>query len=135
MKTKQIMKKIILYHYSDKDFKNFINPSYYGHNYFTHNDCQITTIKRAFYYTDPKRAEYLLQGSKYLYITEIKSKDIYNITEDKQGYLKRCNGDIDLALRKIKRNYRGVIYNVGYDIVNLFNRAKIKDCKTLTKAF
>jgi hypothetical protein len=126
---------IRLYHFSSKNFKGFIEPGYYGENNYTRNDKNITELKRAFYYIGPGEVEYLLSGSNYLYITEVKPGDIYDLTEDKKGYLKQSRGNIDKALRLIKRNYRGVIYSLGnYKVVNLFTRAKIKQRKTLTEA-
>jgi len=123
-----------LYHYSNKDFKGYIEPGYFGENTYTRNDSNISGLARAFYYTEAEPAEYLLRGSKYLYITEVEPGRIYNITEDKRGYIQQGRGDIDKALRLIKRNYKGVIYSLGsYKVVNLFSRAKIKQRKTLTK--
>ncbi len=123
-----------LYHYSNKNFKGFIKPGYYGENNYTRNDKNITGLKRAFYYIRPGEVEYLLRSSNYLYITEVKPGDIYDLTEDKMGYLIKSRGDIDKALRIIKRKYKGVIYNLGYKVVNLFYPAKIKQRKALTKA-
>jgi hypothetical protein len=125
---------IRLYHYSDKDFKGYIEPGFLGNNTYTRNDKNISGLSRAFYYTEAGAVEYLLKGSKYLYITEVEPGRIYNITEDKKGYLKLYKGDIDLSLRAIKRNYKGVIYKIGYNVVNLFYPAKIKAVKTLTEA-
>jgi hypothetical protein len=129
-----MIKTLKLYHYSNKNFKGFIKPGYIGENTYTRNDSNISGLARAFYYTRPGAVEYLLKGSKYLYITEVKPGDIYDLTEDKRGYLIKSRGDIDKVLRIIKRNYKGVIYSVGYKVVNLFSRAKIKQRKTLTKA-
>jgi len=125
---------IKLYHYTNKDFKGYIEPGYFGNNFYTNNDKNISGLARAFYYTRPGKVEYLLKGSKYLYISEIKPGSIYNLTRDKAGYLKRTGGDIDRALRLIKRKYRGVLYNLGYNVINLFTRAKIKQRKALTRA-
>jgi hypothetical protein len=126
---------IKLYHYSNKYFKDYIEPGYIGENTYTRNDKNISLLARAFYYTEAGAVEYLLKGSKYLYITEVEPGRIYDITKDKRGYLQRGRGDIDKALRLIKRNYKGVIYSLGnYKIINLFTRAKIKQRKTLSEA-
>lgn len=126
---------IKLYHYSSEDFKGYIKPGFLGINTYTRNDKNISGLARAFYYTEAGAVEYLLKGSKYLYITEVEPGRIYDITKDKRGYIQRGRGDIDKALRLIKRNYKGVIYSLGnYKVVNLFTRAKIKEVKTLTEA-
>lgn len=125
---------IKLYHYSNKNFKGYVSPNFLGLNTYTSNDKNISGLARAFYYTRPGTVEYLLRGSKYLYITEVEPSRIYDITKDKRGYLQRTGQDIDKTLRLIKRNYKGVIYSLGnYEVVNLFSRAKIKQRKTLTK--
>lgn len=112
------MIKIKLYHYSNTDIKDKIKVSYYGLNYFTFNDSQITTVKRAFYYTKPE-PEHLLSNARFLYIVEIEPEALYNITRDIKGYLK--SQSIDRALRQIRRIYKGVIYKIGNkEIVNLF---------------
>lgn len=122
---------IKLYHYSNNDFKGYIKTSFYGQNYFTSNDKNITEVKRVFYYTKPE-PEHLLKGSQYLYIAEIKPEVLYNISQDTKGYLK--SQSIGEAVRRIKRQYKGIIYNIGnLEIVNLFYDVKIKDRKTLTK--
>ena len=122
---------IKLYHYSNTDIKDYIKPDFYGSNYFTSNDKNITNVKRAFYYTKPE-PEALLRGSKFLYIVEIEPSQLYNISQDSKGYLK--SHSISEALRHIKRHYKGVIYNIGkVEIVNLFKRIKIINKITLTK--
>ena len=45
---------IRLYHYSQADFKDKIKVKFYGLNYYTTNDKNLTDIKRAFYYTKPE---------------------------------------------------------------------------------
>ena len=114
---------IRLYHYSNTDIKDYIKPDFYGSNYFTSNDKNITNVKRAFYYTKPE-PEALLRYCKFLYIVEIELSQLYNISQDIKGYLK--SQSIGEALRDIKRHYKGVIYNIGnLKIVNLFYRARI----------
>jgi len=122
--------KIKLYHYSDKDIKDKIKVEYYGHNYFTANDKNITDIKRAFYYTEA-RPEALLRGSKFLYITEIDQSKIYDLRNDKAGYIKRFDNITDILSYIISIGYIGVIYNIGYDIVNLFYDVKFTIKKEL----
>ena len=109
---------IKLYHYSQADIKEKIKVKFYGLNYFTSNDKNLTDIKRAFYYTKPE-PEHLLKGNKFLYIVDYPNFRLYDISQDKRGYLK--DKTIDQALRQIKQKYNGVIYRIGnYEIVNLF---------------
>lgn len=110
---------IKLYHYSNKNIDKKLSVNFYGLNYFTKNDCAITTVKRLFFYTAPE-PERLLHGARFLYIAEIDGKNLYNLTEDKKGFLKLAK-DIDGALRIIKKHYKGIIYNTGRDVINLFN--------------
>ena len=113
---------IKLYHYSQADFKDKVKVIFYGLNYYTSNDKNITDIKRAFYYTEP-RPEALLKGCKFLYITEYPKFRLYDITKDLRGYLK--DKTIDKALYQIKQRYNGVIYKIGdFEIVNLFYDVK-----------
>jgi len=113
---------ITLYHYSQADFKDKIKVKFYGLNYYTTNDKNLTDIKRAFYYTKPE-PEALLRGSKYLYIKEYPKSRLYNITDDIDNYLK--DKTISEALYQIKKRYNGVIYNIGKnEVVNLFYDVK-----------
>ena len=111
-----------LYHYSNTDIKDKLKISYYGYNYYTNNDKNITNVKRLFFYTRPE-PEALLRGSKFLYSLDYPDFRIYNITKDLRGYL--LHNSIDKALQRIKQCYNGVIYTIGnYDIVNLFYDVK-----------
>jgi len=124
---------IKLYHYSNTDFKGYIEPSFFGTNYYTNNDKNISGLARAFYYTKPK-PEFLLNNSKYIYIIGIEQGRLYDITKDKARYIDKAGRDIDRALKDIKRHYRGVIYSLSnYKVICLFYSSKIKQRKVLTK--
>jgi len=110
------MKYITLYHYSNKDIQGKLKVSCFGDNYYTLNDTQASSVKRLFFYDKPK-CEHLLQGCNYLYICKVKKADIYNITQDKK---RLYQGNITELLRKVKRlKYRGVSYNIGYNVISL----------------
>ena len=110
------MKYITLYHYSNTDIKDKLKVSCFGDNYYTKNDYQVSGVKRLFFYDKPK-AEHLLQGCNYLYICKVKRSDLYDITQDKK---RLYNGSITDLLYKVKRlKYRGVIYNIGYNVISL----------------
>jgi hypothetical protein len=109
---------IKLYHYSNKKF-DVISPSFFGDNDYTFNDKKYN-IKRSFFYLEPKPLEYRFKGSKYLYIVEVYKQDLYDLREDKDNLKVKYKGDIEGLLRYCKRKYKGIIYNVGFDIVSLF---------------
>ncbi len=110
-------KKINLYHFTDKEIKGKIQVKYFGNNSFTFNDKKSSSIKRSFFYTIKNPSEYLLQNTRYCYICKVKKSAIYDITEDKK---RLYNGDITDLLRKVKKlKYKGVKYNVGYEIISL----------------
>jgi hypothetical protein len=111
----------VLYHYSNISLKHneALTPDNFGNNYFTQNDVNACNVKRIFFYTVPK-PEALLCGSRYLYTCKIDASKIYNITEDKAGYLKRYTGLYE-AVRNISKKYIGISYIIGKnEIVNLF---------------
>lgn len=114
-----------LYHYTDVKIKDKIKVKYFGSNIYTFNDYKISNIKRAFYFTGKTIPEYRFKNCRYRYIINIKRGKIYNLKRDKRGYKRRYK-DIDKLLWAIKRQYKGVLYNVGYDIVCLFEDTKIK---------
>ena len=118
-----------LYHYSNiKTDKLKIDN--FGDNSFTRNDKTISDIKRLFFYTE-KKPEGLLQGCKYLYIVNIYDNCIYNLYNDDEDFVllnSKYYGitDFHSLLGHIKKNYKGVLYNIpsklkeGINIVNLF---------------
>jgi hypothetical protein len=119
-----MIKTLKLYHYTDQNIKDKLKVSYYGKNYFTSNDVKITAIKRLFFYAVPC-PEYLLDSSEYCYIVNYPINRIYDLTIDREGFLK--NNSIDGALRQIKYlGYSGIKYNIGADVIyNLFYDVKI----------
>jgi len=118
-------KNILLYHYSNISLKRNekLTPDNFGNNYFTQNDVNACNVKRLFFYDTPK-PEALLYGSRYLYTCRIQAKKLYNITEDKAGYLRRFNSLYE-AVNAIKKDYSGVLYTIGgRNIINLFYAIK-----------
>ncbi len=117
MKTK-------LYHYSDKDIKS-IKPVFFGNNLYTLNDTRQCNIKRSFFYLTATPKEYIFKNSNYLYITKINPKNLYDLRSDKLNLKVKYSGNIKGLLSYCKRYYKGIIYNVGFDIVCLFSDIKI----------
>ena len=110
---------ITLYHYSNNKINGKLLPDFFGNNSFTDNDIKSCNVKRIFFY-DKKNPEYLLSSCSFLYTCRIKKSKIYNLTQDKAGYLKRYNS-IYQAVKVIKKYYQGIIYRIGdYNIINVF---------------
>ena len=127
------MNKIKLYHFSDYNIKNKISVKFYGLNSYTANDLKATNIKRAFYYIDNIPLEYRFKNSKYCYVIEVDKNNLYDLRIDKNNYINKYK-NIPEILKAIKRDYIGIIYNSGIDIVNLFYDIKINKRLTLTKS-
>jgi len=115
--------KVTLYHYSNKDLK-VINPLYFGDNNYTFNDVKACDIKRTFFYLNNEPLEYIFKKAKYLYKVTIDKKNLYDLKLDKLGLKAKYNGDIKGLLSYCKRHYKGIIYNVGFDIASLFYNVK-----------
>ena len=124
------MKKIKLYHYSNKKIDN-ISVDKFGDNYFTLRDSQASDIKRAFYYLENKPIEYRFKDCRYTYIIEVSKNKLYDLKIDKNNLKYKYQDNIDGLLRYIKQKYQGCIYNVGYDIAILFD--SVKPIKTITR--
>jgi len=109
-----------LYHYSNTNIKDKLKVKHFGANSYTNNDGRISSLKRSFYFTSSTVPEARFQGSHYRYTIDIPKKDIYNLISDSKKLAKRYN-NIHSLLKTVKKlGYKGVIYNVGYNIVNLF---------------
>jgi len=117
------MDKIKLYHYSNSNFKGYVKPSFFGLNSYSYNSVKLSGVKRSYFYLEPKIKEYYLQGSKFLYITEIDKNKLYNLDSNK------IISD-DIYTEAKKQGYIG-IYNK--EQVVLFKAVKIKAKITLTK--
>ena len=116
MKTK---KYITLYHYTNEKISGRLTPRYFGNNSYTQNDVNACNVRRIFFYTVPK-PEALLAGSRFLYTCRILKNQLYNITIDPAGYIKRYNS-LYQAINVIKSRYKGIIYRIGdYNIINIF---------------
>lgn len=111
---------IRLYHYTNAKVKT-ISPKYFGNNYFTARDKNISSMARSFFYTEPK-PEALLSNCRYCYTATIPEKKLYNLITDTKNLL--TDRSITEALNEVKRRrYRGIRYN---NIVCLFYSIKVK---------
>lgn len=124
------MNKTKLYHFSDYNIKDKISVDYYGLNSYTNNDLKATNIKRTFFYLEAIPLEHRFNGCKYRYVIEVNNNKLYDLKQDKKGFIKKYKTITDI-LKAIKKEYIGVIYNSGIDIVNLFYDVTIKQQEVL----
>lgn len=122
-----------IYHYSDKDFKGYIKPSFFGLNEYSKNSQRISDIKRSFFYLG-KGKEYFLNGSKFCYIAEIAKSKLFDLTDYSEKNYKKIRGYPDIYKRIKFLGYEGVRGNNGFDVVCLFKPIKYIDKRYLTKA-
>lgn len=128
------MNKIKLYHYSNKDFKGYIKPDFFGLNNYTSASKDLSGYKRIYFYVDDKSKEYFFNGSKFLYIAEIKQNKIYDLKID----VLKCIGYFDSISEFISyiksKGFSGFKdFNGRQDVICLFKAVKIKQRKTLTR--
>jgi hypothetical protein len=110
---------ITLYHYSNNKINGKLLPDFFGNNSYTDNDIKSCNVKRIFFY-DKKNPEYLLSSCNFLYTCRILKNQLYNITIDPAGFLKKYNS-LYQAVKIIKKHYQGIIYHIGdYNIINVF---------------
>jgi len=129
-----VIKLIKLYHYSNKDFKGYIKPSFFGLNGYSKNSQRLSQIDRAYFYLNNKDKEYYFNGSRYLYIAEVSKNKLYDITQDKKGIVKNLKSSQDIFNQVKKKGYIGIIGSNGFKCVVLFKAVKIKYRQTLTEA-
>jgi hypothetical protein len=118
---------IKIYHYSNKDFKGYVKPDFFGLNSYSGNSARLSDIKRVYFYRKPEIQEWYLIGSQYLYISKVNLKRIYNIDID---ILELKNQGHDIYQEAKNRGYIG-IYN--HSQIILFKAVKIIKKIGLTK--
>jgi hypothetical protein len=128
------MNKIKLYHYSNTDFKGYIKPKFFGLNNYTSVSKDLSGYKRIYFYADDKSKEYFFNGSKFLYIAEIKQNKVYDLKID----VLKCIGNFDSISEFISyiksKGFSGFKdFNGRQDVICLFKAVKIKSRQTLTK--
>jgi len=115
---------MILYHYSNAKVKK-LSINHFAENSFSLNDKKALNVKRLFFYTRIEDRENLLNGCKYLYSVKINDNKIYNLIEDKKNYKQRFNSIDKLVKAIIKAGYAGIVYNVGFNVVNIFKNVSV----------
>ncbi|KKM82812.1 hypothetical protein LCGC14_1315640 [marine sediment metagenome] len=108
-----------IYHYSNINIKNKIEPEFFSANLYSKNDKNISNLARSFFFTSEYIPEYRFKNCQYKYIISINKARLYDLKIDKYNYKKKYKNISDL-LRFLKNKYNGVIYNLGYEVVNLF---------------
>jgi hypothetical protein len=126
------MNKILLYHYSNKDFTGSISPAFFGDNSYSLNSAGVSGTKRAFFYLEAGAREYYLDGARFLYTAEIERARLYDIDKDTRRIIPKLAGRDIYAVLKAK-GYAGAIGNNGHACAVLFRPIKIKTRETLTK--
>jgi hypothetical protein len=121
---------IKLLHYSNKDFKGYIKPSFFGANNYTNNSARLSGVNRSFFYIGKGR-EYFLQGAKFCYIADIEKHKIYDLIKDKKNLKTICLNFSDI-LKKVKNlGYYGIKGNNGFDVICLFKPIKYIDKRAI----
>jgi len=115
---------MILYHYTDKKV-NTLKVKYAFNNSYSKSDLKACNIKRLFFYTDLKYKESFFNTSLYCYTINIKDKYIYDLTSDKKQLKNKYNNIYNIINKIKKLKYKGILYNVGFNVVNLFNDVKV----------
>jgi hypothetical protein len=126
------MTKIKLYHYSNTDFKGYIDLKFFGANSYSNNSERLSGVKRSYFYLDRKSREIYLKGARYCYIAEIEPSRLYNLNTDSKGIVKRLKNSQDIHEVIKRRGYLGLIGSNGFPCVVLFKRIKINKRMTLT---
>jgi len=99
-----------------------LQAGFFGYNAFTRNDTRYG-VPRLFFYTVPKPLECFFNASRFMYTVKVPKRAIYDIRRDALK-LKEKFTDITALLEYIKLHYKGVLYNVGFDVVCLFDNIK-----------
>jgi len=121
-----------IYHYSNSDFKGYIDPGFFGANSYTRNSGRISGVKRLYFYLDKNSKEYYFNGCRFLYIASIDKNKLYDIDKDNLKLAGRNIGDIFVYIKQL--GYKGLIGSNGYKAGIIFYPIKIKQRKDLTKA-
>jgi len=76
---------IKLYHYSNRDIKGYIDPSFFGENSYSQNSRRLSGVKRSFFYLNKKDREVYFYGSQFRYTAIINRKKLYDFKIDQRG--------------------------------------------------
>jgi hypothetical protein len=114
-----------IYHYSNQDFKGYIDPGYFGRNGYTRESTRESDLSRSFYYIGRGR-EVFLSGARFCYIAEIEPGRIYDLEKDPANL--KANLDFNGILHRVKfLGFWGISGNNGFKVVCLFRKIKYLD--------
>jgi len=122
---------MLIYHYSNKDFKGYIKPSFFGANVYSKNSERLSGVNRAYFYLDNKNKEYYFEGVKFCYVAEVNKKMLYDLNKDCKNIVKNLRNSQDIHKEVKKRGYIGLIGSNGFKCAVLFNNVKIIKRKVL----
>jgi hypothetical protein len=114
--------KMQVFHYSNKKNLLYLDPRKFGENFYTGNDLKISRFPRIFLYTERKPEQFFLNS--YLYTADIEESKIVELNDFIRNNpdLKNESGfiDFDRLFETAKKQYLGIRYNNGFDIINYF---------------
>ena len=113
---------MFIYHYSNKNFKGAIKPSFFGLNYYSKQSSRESSIDRSFFYIG-KGKESFFDGVKYKYTATIEAHKIYNLEKDIKNLKEKLSFN-DILKHVKKLGYIGLSGNNGYNVVCLFYPVK-----------
>jgi hypothetical protein len=123
-------KMIKLYHYSNQDFKGYIDPVFFGKNQYTRESVKESDLSRSFFYIG-KGKEDFLSGAKFCYIAEIEPGKIYDFEKDPKNFKNSGKNFNEILVYVKKLGYFGISGNNGFKVVCLFRAIKYIDKKIL----
>lgn len=113
-----------LYHYSNVDIKDKIDPKCFGANSYTSNDRKACSVDRSFFYLKPDVIpEWRFRACQFRYTVDVALAKLYDITQDPKNLLEQyTTGELLYTIKQL--GYKGAIYNVGFDLVIYFYNIK-----------
>jgi len=102
--------KINLYHFSKSNQPEMVldpGRSLTARNSWSKREYNISSVPRVFFYTDLDNTENMVSKGSSLYTASVSSSDIYDLTEDPEGLLKKSIGqysaspDMDKVLKSL----------------------------------
>ena len=124
---------IKIYHYSDKDFKRYLRPDFFGDNNYSGNSARLSQVKRIYFYQNRQGREYQFNSAKYLYIALVDKSRVYDLSRDNKGIVKNLKAGQDIYSEVKKAGYIGLAGNNGFKCITIFKPVKILKRLTLTK--
>ena len=123
-----------IYHYSRLDEEDIVLDPNYEKQFYSRREFETASTPRIFFYADPSQKERFFASSN-LYSTEVPSDQIYNLTADPEGYVKKHRHptyglrkmmEWDIMLEDIRDSFGGIFYSTAnFDVVAWFQPIKV----------